>query len=110
MNEPNRALRNNRPREQKLKLLKLASLRHAARTGELWSGNDPKKIELTGPNGGPIDVSVTRITRRVIDMEGRDITDAVLVQDVTTPAGTEATADKPAAKPASVVRVRREVV
>ena len=113
MNEPNRALRNNLPREQKLKLLKLASLRHAARTGELWSGNEPKKIELTGPNGGSISVEVKSITHRVIDPVGNDITDAVLVQepdearDARTDGGVRTPREPSAAtKPADAVRVR----
>jgi hypothetical protein len=77
--------RHNLPREQKLKLLKLASLRHAARTGELWQGENPKRMELSGPNGGPINVNVTKITSRVIDSDYTDITDVVVQQQAEEP-------------------------
>lgn len=112
--DENRITRRELPREQKLKLLKLASLRHLARTGELWQGNDPKRIELSGPNGGPIDVNVTKITRRVINMDGKDITDAVLVDVSPVPTDAKTVPDKPldksSEKASDIVRVRRVVV
>lgn len=83
MNANDRLVRLNLPRDQKLRLLKLASLRHAARTGELWQGDNPRRLELSGPNGGPIELNVTKITSRVIDTDYKDITDEVVQEPVT---------------------------
>ena len=112
MDESTRMSRHQLPREQKLKLLKLASLRHAARTGELWQGENPKRLELSGPNGGPIDVNVTKITRRVIDVDSKDIMDAVIVQEQTEqPVSKDARPEKTAASTQKApVRVGRVTV
>ena len=105
MNANDRLVRLNLPRDQKLRLLKLASLRHAARTGELWQGDNPRRLELSGPNGGPIELNVTKITSRVIDTDYKDITD--VIQEASTVVHPEADAAK---STSTTIKVRTGVI